>query len=99
VSFCRVEFPAFSGPLDEDVEARVYGEYLWGRHFVFFWGRFLGRPEPPPSLVRLRVCLLTPLILCKRYRLSFPAFHPMHHKSLNGIAVTSEESGSLTSPG
>ena len=27
-----VELAVFSGPLDADIEARLNGEYLWGRH-------------------------------------------------------------------
>jgi len=39
MSLGRVEIAVFSKPLDADVEARLNGEYLWGRHFVFQNGK------------------------------------------------------------
>ena len=35
MSLGGIEFAVFSGPSDPDIEARVNGEYLWGRHFYF----------------------------------------------------------------
>ena len=46
VSLGGVELAVFSGPLDADVEARLNGESLWGRHFYF---------QPSPSPVSLGV--------------------------------------------
>ena len=37
MSLGGVEFAVFSKPLDADVEARLNGEYLWGRHYPFLW--------------------------------------------------------------
>jgi hypothetical protein len=49
MSLGGVEFAVFSKPLDADVEARLNGEYLWGRHFVFHHGK---RPFRFPFLFR-----------------------------------------------
>jgi hypothetical protein len=38
MSLGRVEIAVFSKPLDADVEARLNGEYLWGRQFAFHYG-------------------------------------------------------------
>jgi len=41
VSLGGVELAVFSGPLDADVEARLNGEYLWGRHFAYSHGKLV----------------------------------------------------------
>ena len=38
MSLGGVEFAEFSGPMDADVEARLNGEYLWGRHLSTLTG-------------------------------------------------------------
>jgi len=39
MSLGGVEFAVFSGPMDADFEARLNGEYLWGRQFAYPCGK------------------------------------------------------------
>jgi hypothetical protein len=39
MSLGGIEFAVFSKPSDADIEARLNSEYLWGRHFAFYYGK------------------------------------------------------------